>query len=205
MENLNQVDSSLFETGTHCDPDAECPFISEELAERPEDCSKLEAIPIDEIEVLPHRRDLKEETVETLVTSISQIGLRMPISIHRDEERGRYVLVAGRHRLEAARRLGWKTINALLAEGTPEERRMWEIAENLHRAELTVLERDEQIAEWVRLVEKISSANKLAQLAPVSKGGRGKESGIRAAARTAPSTARLSASVPPLVKTTSAG
>ncbi|HEX3862536.1 MAG TPA: hypothetical protein VHY35_12655 [Stellaceae bacterium] len=56
---------------------------------------------------------------------------------------------------------------------------MWEIAENLHRAELTVLERSEHVAEWVRLAD-----DKLAQVAPVSpKGGRGKEGGINAAAR----------------------
>jgi hypothetical protein len=29
---------------------------------------------------------------------------------------------------------------------------VWEFAENLHRAELTVLERDEQIAKWIRLI-----------------------------------------------------
>ena len=30
--------------------------------------------------------------------------------------------------------------------------RLWEIAENLHRAELTALERDKLIAEWCRIV-----------------------------------------------------
>jgi hypothetical protein len=39
--------------------------------------------------------------------------------------------------------------------------RLWEIAENLHRAELSTLERSDQIAEWVRLAEE-----KVAQLAP---------------------------------------
>lgn len=47
--------------------------------------------------------------------------------------------------------------------------------------ELTKLERDEHIAEWVRLTEE---KGKLAQLAPVSpKGGRGNEGGINAAVR----------------------
>jgi hypothetical protein len=31
---------------------------------------------------------------------------------------------------------------------------MWEIAENLHRADLTVLERRTQQAEWVRLAAR---------------------------------------------------
>jgi hypothetical protein len=57
--------------------------------------------------------------------------------------------------------------------------RLWEIAENLHRSELTVLERSEHIAEWVRLTE-----NKGAQVAQVSaKGGRGIEGGLSAATR----------------------
>lgn len=37
-------------------------------------------------------------------------------------------------------------------KGLPDAR-LWEIAENLHRAELTVQERAEHIAEWVRLTE----------------------------------------------------
>jgi ParB family chromosome partitioning protein len=53
---------------------------------------------------------------------------------------------------------------------------MWEIAENLHRAELTALERDEHVAEWIGLAEKLT------QDVSVS-GGRGKEGGIRAASR----------------------
>jgi hypothetical protein len=44
---------------------------------------------------------------------------------------------------------------------------MWEISENLHRAELTVLERDTQVARWIEL-------RKLLQPATVS-GGRGNE------------------------------
>jgi len=54
-----------------------------------------------------------------------------------------------------------------------------EITEKLHRAELTVLQRSEHVAEWVRLTEE-----KLAQHAPVSsKGGRGQTGGINAAVR----------------------
>ena len=64
-----------------------------------------------------------------------------------------------------------------MLDGDERDARLWEIAENLHRAELTVQERAEHIAEWVRLVEE-----KGAQLAhPV--GGRGNEGGVRAASR----------------------
>lgn len=54
---------------------------------------------------------------------------------------------------------------------------MWEIAENLHRSELTALERDEHVAEWVRLSQKAR------QLDAIFFGGRGNKGGVRAAAR----------------------
>lgn len=63
--------------------------------------------------------------------------------------------------------------------------RRWEIAENLHRAELTKLERTEQIAEWINLTEKAAkeAAEKVSsQVATKPKGGR-PSVGVRAAAR----------------------
>ena len=46
----------------------------------------------------------------------------------------------------------------------------WEIVENLHRADLTELERKEQTAEWIRLAdaEEIGAGDlQLAQVAPI--------------------------------------
>lgn len=55
---------------------------------------------------------------------------------------------------------------------------MWEIAENLHRSELTVLERDQHVAKWIELAgEKV-----LTQPASKPEGGR-PESGTRKASR----------------------
>ena len=62
--------------------------------------------------------------------------------------------MAGLHRLEACRRLGMVHIDARLIDLDETERRLWEIAENLHRAELSSLERSEQIAQWIRLCEQ---------------------------------------------------
>lgn len=58
---------------------------------------------------------------------------------------------------------------------------MWEIAENLHRAELTALERDEQVTEWIKLADEVS---RQVDAKPKSgkKGGR-PEAGTRKAAR----------------------
>src|SRR5882762_6004665 len=83
--------------------------------------------------------------------------------------KGAYHLVYGLHRLAAARQLGWKEIpcqilfsstaavenpSALEMQGSDRHAWMVEIAENLHRAELTALERSEHIAAWIKLIEE---------------------------------------------------
>jgi hypothetical protein len=60
--------------------------------------------------------------------------------------------------------------------------RRWEIAENLHRADLTTLQRNEQVAEWIVLTEADAAERVLSQVATKPLGGR-PSVGIRAAAR----------------------
>lgn len=56
--------------------------------------------------------------------------------------------------------------------------RLWEIAENLHRAELTVQERADQIAEWVSLTNE-----KVRQVSAPLGGEQPREEGKRKAAK----------------------
>jgi sulfiredoxin len=58
------------------------------------------------------RPTLDPEKVAAIADSILEIGLQIPIQVRRDDKR--YVLVTGLHRLEAARKLGEKTIQAFL-------------------------------------------------------------------------------------------
>jgi hypothetical protein len=44
-------------------------------------------------------------------------------------------------------------ILATIVKMNNDEARLWEIAENLHRAELSKVERDENIAEWIKITE----------------------------------------------------
>lgn len=140
----------------------------------------------DAIGIPEHRaRDrIDEAAVARLMDSMGRIGLKTPITLRATDD-GDLLLVAGRHRLEAARRLGWQEIQASITyDWTADEARMWEISENLARAELTALERDEHVAEWIRLAER-----QPAQVAPaVLKDGRRagpqhQESGVSKAAR----------------------
>ncbi|MGY3117277.1 hypothetical protein ACVWXQ_001212 [Bradyrhizobium sp. S3.14.4] len=148
---------------------------------------------IDDIHIPPGRRALDENTVVNLMRSIERLGLQSPPSIRfatvmidAEECDGWPVLVAGRHRLEAMRRLGHMWITCIALNISDVDAELTEISENLHRAELTVLQRDEQIARWIELTTikpDISDDDaKPAQAAQVS-GGRGKKGGLSEASR----------------------
>lgn len=102
------------------------------------------------------RKNLNEDTVRELMASIQRLGLRQPPTIRIEVDgRGREtaILVAGLHRVEACRRLGLEVIDCWKFHGDETDARLWEIAENLHRAELTVQERADHVAAWVKLAE----------------------------------------------------
>jgi ParB family chromosome partitioning protein len=150
----------------------------------------------DEIYIDGPRRPITEAAVARLVESIAKVGLLNPPTVrfvdYLDDQidgelYGAYVLVAGRHRVEACKLLGIENIECSLVDVDATGARMMEIAENLDRAELTALERDEHVAEWIILAEKQNLI--LAQSAPKSKtesnpkGAGRHESGVRAASR----------------------
>jgi len=82
---------------------------------------------------------------------MKRFGLFNPISIYAPDDSTAW-LVTGYHRLEAAKRLGWDFIDGVFVAGDEVDRELQEIAENLHRAELSALERDEQVAKWIELL-----------------------------------------------------
>lgn len=144
-----------------------------------------ELIGVADIEVGERMRTAGGEAVASLARSMQDIGLRTPITVRVVEDvtiRGEewanaYFLVTGATRLAAAKQLGWEKIECFVAADCDEvDAQLWEIAENLHRAELTVLERDEQVAKWIELNDQRLSS----QLA--KKLGR-PEGGVNAAAR----------------------
>lgn len=150
---------------------------------------KVEIINSEFIKIGPRHRELREEQVTSLMQSITKIGLKTPITVRQPIGEDDVYLVAGRHRLEAYRRLGLEEIEAFVIEGDDEDTaRLWEIAENLHRADLTALQRDEHVAEWIRLTEQKALDLQLSQVATnetkrIDGRGHRQESGIRAASR----------------------
>ena len=120
----------------------------------------VKTIPLRSIVLRPHKdlRALDPEHVKRLAESIKEIGLQTPISLRivPDEEghdTGTYLLVAGLHRLYACSSLDWTEIPAVLMDIDDLDRDLWEIDENLIRAELTELERAVHLAKRKRLYE----------------------------------------------------
>ena len=79
----------------------------------------------------PNRRSVDEVNVRELADSIREVGLLNPITVTPDNR-----LVAGAHRLEACRLLGWTEIECTRLEGSSLLLQLAEIDENLIRNEL---------------------------------------------------------------------
>jgi N6-adenosine-specific RNA methylase IME4 len=88
---------------------------------------------LDQIKVGPGRlRQLRMDVVASLMESMRARGQLQPIVV---TEKG--MLIAGMHRLEAARRLGWDEIEIrVMSKLSTDDRLLAEIDENLIRAEL---------------------------------------------------------------------
>lgn len=118
-------------------------------------------IRIDDIQIGGRRRAVSDEAVSRLKASIADVGLIQPISIRFVDEMvvdgdltaGVPVLVAGAHRLAAVKALGWTHIDCIEVEDNDIAAELLEIAENLHRLDLTKEQRDEHIRRYAELLE----------------------------------------------------
>jgi hypothetical protein len=109
------------------------------------------SIDIDDIQVGGRLRSLQPEKVAAIAASMAEIGLRTPISVRildsmlidGEDVLEVPVLVAGAHRLAAARMLveggaeEWRRLDCLLVPANDADALLWEIDENLCRAELS--------------------------------------------------------------------
>lgn len=92
-------------------------------------------------------RDLVQANVDMLRASIEQVGLIQPIRVRpagvivRGLGEQGFQIVAGHHRVAAARALGWTEIDAIVDTAEHLQAELIEIDENLCRAELTASQR----------------------------------------------------------------
>ena len=92
-------------------------------------------IPTAEVKINPGRRTANPEHIQELAKSIAEIGLLNPITIGH-----RHILVAGLHRLEAAKLLDWPEIECTVSSLEGLQAKLAEIDENFIRSDLSPVE-----------------------------------------------------------------
>ena len=93
---------------------------------------------------------LHPEELKDLTASIREHGVLQPLIVTPGDLDGRYVLIAGERRLEAARLAGMAKVPVLVRQATDQQRLELAIIENVQRADLSALEQAEayrQLAE----------------------------------------------------------
>ena len=112
-------------------------------------------VDIEAIQINPARGVSSPEQVKALSQSMSEIGLLNPITIGEDN-----VLIAGLHRLEAAKKLGWSQIecNVCTLEGLRAE--LAEIDENIIRRDLSTIEKGNQLLRRKEIYETLHPESK---------------------------------------------
>ena len=101
---------------------------------------RLSYIPVEQITANPFqpREYVLDEPLGELKKSMEQYGIIVPLIVNK--EAGRFMLVAGQRRLQAARELGFRFVPAIVR--TLNSRKVMEISymENLHREELSKID-----------------------------------------------------------------
>jgi ParB-like nuclease family protein len=124
-------------------------------------------------------RRLNRDKVQALKESIQTLGgIKTPLSVRPKDSDGKYQLVTGWYRFQAAIELGLPLVPVRVEKGSETDALLWEISENLHRTELSGLERDEHIDRWRQL-----TFEKVVQNVPPRGGVQPDEKGFRKTAR----------------------
>lgn len=123
---------------------------------------EIESLRVADIHVGPRHRTPEQTSIDALAKSMTEIGLRCPVLVRIADEieiDGEKIfdmpmLVAGATRLAAAKQLMWERIDVIEIDGDEIDAEMVEIAENLHRIDLTKEERDAHIRRYAELLVK---------------------------------------------------
>lgn len=117
------------------------------------------------------RRCIDHDRLEAVEESIRQVGLLQPVLVRKMAGKGHslWKLVAGAHRVEACRRLGWDSIPAIVQQMDDLHAELAEIDENLVRSPLSALEESQAIARRKEIYEQLHPETKRG-----AKGGRKK-------------------------------
>ena len=125
-------------------------------------------ININEIKINEGRRTVTSEAIQGLTESIREIGMMNPVTVTAD-----HTLIAGLHRLEAAKVLGWEEIECHVIDADDLHAELAEIDENYVRASLTPLESSKLMLRRKEIYETLH---------PETKAGTAQGEGMRRAA-----------------------
>ena len=107
-------------------------------------------IKISNIKINPGRREAEPKAVEELARSITAVGLMNPVTLDQNN-----TLVAGLHRLEAAKLLGWTEIECTTIGMDSVQAELAEIDENIVRTKLNRQELCEQLLRRKEIYETL--------------------------------------------------
>ena len=110
-------------------------------------------ININEIKINEGRRVATPEAIDAMAASIREVGMMNPITVTAD-----HTLVAGLHRLEAAKRLGGAKVECTVCEMDGLHAELAEIDENVIRTGLSDLELSELLARRKKIYEMLHPA-----------------------------------------------
>ena len=112
-------------------------------------------ININKIKINPGRRTAAPVDVQKLAESMAEIGLMHPITLDADRN-----LIAGLHRLEAAKLLGWSEIECTVCPLDELHAELAEIDENYVRANLTPLQASQLLLRRKEIYETLHPETK---------------------------------------------
>jgi ParB family transcriptional regulator, chromosome partitioning protein len=117
---------------------------------------QITSLPLGDIAVRDRLRPVSAAAVQSLIASIQELGvMKDPIHV-RKRKGGEFVLIAGGHRLEAARELGWAEIPVKVwADVTDDWARIMEIDDNLAGAEMCALDNAVFLARRKEVYERL--------------------------------------------------
>lgn len=112
-------------------------------------------VQISEIKINPGRREARAEDIRELADSISEVGLLNPITVDCG-----HALIAGLHRLEAAKLLGWSEIECTVSGLEGPQAELAEIDENFVRADLSPVDYGDLLLRRKEIYERLHPETK---------------------------------------------
>ncbi|MFZ5737705.1 MAG: MT-A70 family methyltransferase [Pseudomonadota bacterium] len=108
--------------------------------------AELQQIPLVLCVARGDARPVDADKVKQLQLSFAEVGLLQPVTVRRQPGQDGYEVIAGLHRVTAARELGWSTISATVVDADELRAELMLIDENLIRNDLSPAERAAALA-----------------------------------------------------------